>query len=399
MTNYDVAIVGGGILGLSTSYVLRKKFPKLRIILFEKESSISMHQTGHNSGVIHSGIYYKPGSSKAQNCRLGVSLLKEFCDEYSVPYEMCGKLIIATEPSELEKLNILYKTGNENGLKGLRIIGDSEMKDYEPFSNGLSAIHCPETGIIDYIELCKKFEQIISQDITIKLNSKVVEINNCKNSITICTNDKSYNVNFLINCAGLFSDMILKLSGLKRKARIVPFRGEYFMLKQKSKFMVKNLIYPVPNPEYPFLGVHFTRTIDGNIEAGPNAVLAFAREGYKKFKFNYNEIWDYLSYSGFWNMSKKYWKVGLGEYVRSISKRNFTKSLNKLIPDLKTADIEAAPSGVRAQALGMDGKLLDDFVIKNTRNMIHVINAPSPAATSCLAISEYIVSLYKNIIE
>tara|TARA_Y100000591_G_scaffold322271_1_gene338417 strand:- start:1011 stop:2198 length:1188 start_codon:yes stop_codon:yes gene_type:complete len=391
---YDITIIGGGIVGLATGHALLNRNPKLKIVLLEKESKLGQHQTGHNSGVIHSGIYYKPGSLKAINCRRGINLLLEFCNHYNISYDMCGKVIVATKKEELNSLDFIYKRGQKNGIKGLKKLSPSELFEYEPYANGLSALYCPETGIINYNKVCEQLSKNIQKSGEIVTNGTVVDVESRIDGITVITENMDYKTNFLINCAGLFSDHMAKLSNLKREARIVPFRGEYYMLKEQASHLVKNLIYPVPDPRYPFLGVHFTRTLSGGIEAGPNAVLAWAREGYKKTDFNLKEMWDYLSYAGFWRMAGKYWSTAIGEYYRSFSKEAFVNALQKLVPEITTDDIAPSPSGVRAQALGSDGSLIDDFVISSVENMIHVINAPSPAATSALAIGDHIANIY-----
>ena len=394
---FDVIIVGGGIVGLATGYQLLKSNPKINLIILEKESGIGYHQTGHNSGVIHSGIYYKPGSLKSINCSRGKELLFQFCDHYDISYQMCGKVIVATRKDEINTLNMLHQRGRENGIKGLLMLSANQLKEYEPHATGLSALFCPETGIINYSHVCQKLSDLIQENGDIITRSKVEKIEERLDGITVFTKNSEYNTRLLINCAGLFSDQLLMFTNTKRQVRIVPFRGEYFMLKKQSLHLVKNLIYPVPDPRYPFLGVHFTRTISGDVEAGPNAVLAWAREGYKKTDINLKEMWDYISYRGFWRMTRKYWNTALGEYYRSFSKAAFVNALQKLIPEISEDDIEPSPSGVRAQALDPNGNLVDDFVINNNGRMIHVVNAPSPAATSSLAIGEHIAGIYDKI--
>ena len=394
---FDVIIIGGGIVGLATGYQLLRHNPFLKFLILEKESDIGLHQTGHNSGVIHSGIYYKPGSLKAQNCRRGIELLLSFCNENNISYDICSKVILATTQDQLSTLDILYDRGQENGIQNLKIISSAEIIEYEPHAAGIGAIYCPETGIIDYLNVCQKLSEIIQETGELATNSTVINIEESSDGITVITENQEYKTHFLINCAGLFSDQVAALAGVKRDVRIVPFRGEYYMLKEKSKHLVKNLIYPVPDSRYPFLGVHFTRTIQGEIEAGPNAVLAWAREGYKKSDVNLKEMCDYLSYGGFWRMAGKYWTTALGEYYRSFFKSAFVHALQKLVPEITADDILSSPAGVRAQALSSDGKLVDDFMINDTGNMIHVINAPSPAATSSLAIGEHIAGIYSEI--
>ena len=391
---FDVIIVGGGIVGLATGYQLLRHNPFLKLLILEKELDIGLHQTGHNSGVIHSGIYYKPGSLKAQNCRRGIELLVSFCNEHNIPYDMCGKVIVASSEEELNSLDLLHERGQEDGIKGIKRLSPDELREYEPHAAGLSALYCPETGIIDYQQVCEKLSENIQKRGEIITDAAVVSIDDRPDGITIATETIEYKTRFLINCAGLFSDYVAELAGVERQVRIVPFRGEYYMLKEQARHLVKNLIYPVPDPRYPFLGVHFTRTIDGGIEAGPNAVLAWAREGYKKTDIDLKEMWDYLSYGGFWRMAGKYWTTAMGEYYRSFFKGAFVNALQKLVPEITADDISHSPAGVRAQALAPDGGLVDDFVINKIGNMIHVINAPSPAATSSLAIGEYIANIY-----
>ena len=391
---YDVTIIGGGIVGLATGHALLNQNPALKIVLLEKESKVGQHQTGHNSGVIHSGIYYKPGSLKAINCRRGINLLLEFCNHYDISYELCGKVIVATSEEELNTLGLLHERGRENGISGIKRLSAPELQEYEPHAAGLSALYCPGTGIIDYMQVCRQLSANIQENGEIAAGAAVISIDNRPDGITIATETMEYKTRFLINCAGLFSDQVAELAGIERQVRIVPFRGEYYMLNEQARHLVKNLIYPVPDSRYPFLGVHFTRTLGGGIEAGPNAVLAWAREGYKKTDIDLKEMWDYLSYGGFWRMAGKYWTTAMGEYYRSFFKGAFVNALQKLVPEIMADDISHSPAGVRAQALASDGGLVDDFVINNVGNMIHVINAPSPAATSSLAIGEYIANIY-----
>ncbi len=394
---YDIAIIGGGIIGLSTAYELINKFPKKKIVVIEKENLVGQHQTGHNSGVIHSGIYYKPKSLKALNCRSGIDLLKKFCSDHDVDYEVCGKIIIASDKKDIDSLDMLYERGLNNGIKGLKKVVKEEICNYEPYAVGEGALYCPDTGIIDYSVVCQRLSHLIMQRGEIINGFKVQNIIHNNNQVVITSNQNEIKAKFLINCAGLFSDRISSLAGASPNCKIVPFRGEYFMIKKQFRYLVKNLIYPVPDSRYPFLGVHFTRTINGEIEAGPNAVLAFSREGYDKTDVNIKDMWEYLSFPGFWKMAGKYWQTGLLEYSRSFFKSIFLKSLQTLIPDIKKTYIENSPSGVRAQALGNNGYLIDDFVINQRNNMIHVVNAPSPAATSSFSIAVRIREIYESI--
>lgn len=391
----DIAIVGAGIVGLSTAYQILKGKPKTKLILLEKESDVGQHQTGHNSGVIHSGIYYKPGSLKAKNCIDGYKMLLQFAKENGIAMDLCGKLIVASNEKEKEQIQMLFNRGQENGLEGLKILNSSEIKEVEPFVEGTQAIYVPQTGIIDYGIVCQKLKEKIE-----KLGGKVItnfEVQNLfedKNNVVIqSTKRKEIQVKMAINCGGLQSDRLARKSVQHLDTKIVPFRGEYFKLKETSKYLVKNLVYPVPDPNFPFLGVHFTRMINGDVEAGPNAVLAFKREGYKKTDFNLSDFLETLIWPGFQKVAIKYWKTGLGELYRSYSKGAFTKALQKLIPSIQKSDLISAPAGVRAQASSRDGGLLDDFKIEEEGQLIHVLNAPSPAATSSLSIGKTVADL------
>lgn len=394
MKNYDVAIVGGGIVGLATAYQLLNNNFKLQIIVLEKESEVAMHQTGHNSGVIHSGIYYKPGSLKAKNCIEGYELLIDFCNQNKIEYELCGKIIVATKEREIPILDNIYERGLQNGLHNLEILDEEGIGKIEPHCKGIKGIKVPQTGIVNYKKVCQVLqEKIEEKGGEVKTNFKVESIKT-NNILEISDGKNIVNCSFMINCAGLYSDEITELSGLKTNTRIIPFRGEYYKLKPEAKHLVKHLIYPVPNPNFPFLGVHFTRMIDGKIEAGPNAVFAFRKEGYRLKDFNWKEFWRALTFMGFIKVMAKYWRIGLGEMKRSISKKAFTKALQELIPEIKEEHLEKAPAGVRAQACSLDIGLLDDFKIEQTPQMVHVINAPSPAATSSLAIGKKVADMY-----
>lgn len=388
--NYKIIVIGGGIVGLSSAYKLLEK-NNVYLLLLEAENSLAKHQTGNNSGVIHSGLYYKPGSLKAKNCSVGREMLYDFCNKYEIPHERCGKIVVATNQNEIQTLRMLEKRGIENGLSELQRLNQNEIKDYEPYANGIEAIYVPYTGIIDYVSVCNKLSDLIKErGGTINLNSKVLKISYIKNKILLQTNSEEYYCDYLVNCAGLYSDKIVELCGLVPEVKIIPFRGEYYKLKKVKEYLVKNLIYPVPDPNFPFLGVHFTRMIRGGVECGPNAVLAFKREGYKKSDFDLLQIFELISYRGFWKMAKKYYKMGFEEFRRSFSKKLFTKSLQQLIPSITEDDLVPGGSGVRAQALDKNGNLIDDFRIMQTNNMIHVLNAPSPAATASLSIGDTI---------
>ena len=387
---YDFAIVGGGIVGLSTAMALGQRYPNTRIVVLEKESSWAFHQTGNNSGVIHSGIYYKPGSFKAKFCREGSRSLVEFCQEHGIDYEVCGKVIVATEEKELPLLENLYKRGLENGLSVTKLSAQ-EVEEIEPNVRSLAGIQVPTTGIVDYKQVCQKYVDLIrSQGGELRLNTKVEKISSTGDLQVLETNNGTFETRFVINCAGLHSDRIAKLGHVDPKAKIVPFRGEYYELKQEKRYLVKNLIYPVPNADFPFLGVHFTRMIDGSVHAGPNAVLSLKREGYKKTDFDLRDFVEVMTYPGFWKLATKYADEGIQEIIRSFSKAAFVRSLQKLIPEVQADDLIPTHAGVRAQALMNSGKLVDDFLIVEGTNTVHVCNAPSPAATSSIEIGKAI---------
>lgn len=391
---YDIAIIGGGILGLATAMQLSHSYPRQRIIVLEKEQELARHQTGHNSGVIHSGLYYRPGSAKATFCVDGARRMREFCDNHDIKYDLVGKVVVATSEEELPALDTLFERGTANGVEGIEMIGQEELKEMEPFTQGVRAIRCPMTGIVDYKEVCSAYAtEFRESGGDIVTGTRVQKIARSNGRTLLETTQGDVDAGHLINCAGLQADVIVSRMGLPSNVRIIPFRGEYYTLVPEKHHMVKGLIYPVPNPLFPFLGVHFTRRITGEVEAGPNAVLAFAREGYSKRNINVPEFMGTLAYPGFWRMAKRYWKTGMGEMQRSFSKRAFTKALQKLMPELQESDLAPAGSGVRAQAVDRKGNLLDDFSIVETGDAIHVLNAPSPAATSSLAIADHIVGL------
>jgi L-2-hydroxyglutarate oxidase len=389
---YDFAIIGGGIVGLSTAMALGKRYPNAKILVLEKESKWAFHQTGNNSGVIHSGIYYKPGSFKAKFCRDGSRSMVEFCQEHDIAHEVCGKVIVATDEQELPRLENLYKRGLENGLEVKRISAE-EVKEIEPHVTCVAGIQVSSTGIANYKQVCLKYAELIAkQGGELRLNTKVEKISRSGFNQVLETNNGTFETRFVINCAGLHSDRVAKLAQVNPQAKIVPFRGEYYELTPEKRYLVKTLIYPVPNPDFPFLGVHFTKMIDGSVHAGPNAVLSLKREGYKKTDFDLRDFAEVMTYPGFWKLAAKHADEGIQEIIRSFSKAAFTRSLQKLIPEVRSQDLVPCHAGVRAQALMNDGKLVDDFLIVQDQNSVHVCNAPSPAATSSLEIGKSIVA-------
>ncbi|WKN40529.1 L-2-hydroxyglutarate oxidase [Tunicatimonas pelagia] len=391
---YDIVIIGGGIVGLATALKLKEKRPQLKLAVLDKETKVAAHQTGHNSGVIHSGVYYKPGSLKATNCIRGYQMLLDFCQQHEVPHECCGKVIVATRPSELPQLDKIQERGAANGLTGLKRLAKEEIAEYEPHINGLEAIFVPQTGIIDYTAVCQKYAELMQkQDGLLFLDRKVLDIRTHISGSTIITNHGTFTARVIVNCAGLYSDKVAQMMRPDVNVKIVPFRGEYYELKEEKQYLVKNLIYPVPDPAFPFLGVHFTRMIGGGIEAGPNAVLAFRREGYTKSDVHVGELSETITWPGFQKVARKYWRTGLGEMYRSFSKSAFTKALQHLIPDVQEDDLVPGGAGVRAQACDRNGGLLDDFKIMEDEYAVHVLNAPSPAATSSLSIGQTVSEL------
>ncbi len=388
---YDFTIIGGGIVGLSTGMALGRRYPDAKILVLEKESRWAFHQTGNNSGVIHSGIYYKPGSFKAKFCRDGCQSMVDFCREYDIPYEVCGKVIVATEEKELPLLENLYQRGLQNGLQVARITAE-EVREIEPHVSCLAGVRVFSTGIADYKRVCLKYAELIEQQGgELRLNTKVEQIVKTNNGQVLETNQGKFETKFVINCAGLHSDRVAKLGQVDPQAKIVPFRGEYYELTPEKRYLVKGLIYPVPNPDFPFLGVHFTRMIDGSVHAGPNAVLSLKREGYKKTDFDLRDFAEVMTYPGFWKLAAKHADEGIQEIIRSFSKAAFVRSLQRLIPEVQSEDLVPTHAGVRAQALMNDGKLVDDFLIIKGENSVHVCNAPSPAATSSIEIGKAIV--------
>ena len=397
-SQYDLTIIGGGILGLATALKLIRAHPSLRLLILEKEAEIARHQTGNNSGVIHSGLYYRPGSLKARSCVAGRKELMAFCDENAVPYEICGKVVVATSQEELPRLEELHRRGIANGLKDLQIIGPERLKELEPHATGIKGLHVPETGIIDYKKVAAAYaEKIRDAGGDIRLSQRVVGILDRPEEIVLQTSGGDYRTKHLINCCGLQSDIVAQMMGggnnSEEEHRIIPFRGEYYKIARERQFLVRNLIYPVPDPTFPFLGVHFTRMARGGVEAGPNAVFAYAREGYRHTDINLSDLWRTISFKGFWAITGKYWQTGFGELYRSLSKSAFVRALQKLLPEIRESDLVPGGAGVRAQAVSASGALVDDFVIKQTRKAIHVLNAPSPGATASLAIGQQICEM------
>ncbi|HET6568869.1 MAG TPA: L-2-hydroxyglutarate oxidase [Rhodothermales bacterium] len=391
MHQSDVAIVGGGIVGLATAYQLSRRFPEHSVIVLEKEPEIARHQTGHNSGVLHSGIYYKPGSLKAINCREGKKAMEAFCAAEGVPYEITGKVIVATEEWEIPILDQIFSRGQANGV-ACEMIGPERLRELEPHAAGIRAIHVPEAGIVDYSQVCLRLAEIVSQGSgRVLTDAGVSGMTRSNDTVLLSTAAGEVEARYVVNCAGLQSDRVTALSGETPDVKIVPFRGEYYEVKPEAEHLCRALIYPVPDPSFPFLGVHFTRMITGGVECGPNAVLAFAREGYSKTNINVRDLAEILRYPGFRRVAAKYWKTGLAEMWRSFSKAAFTSALQRLIPEIKEEDLSPAPAGVRAQAIAPDGSLVDDFLIQETERVINVCNAPSPAATASLNIGRLIV--------
>jgi len=389
---YDIAIIGGGIVGLATAMELLDRYPTLKLVVLEKEHELAQHQTGRNSGVIHSGIYYTPGSLKAKACVAGKARLLRFCDEHGVSYELCGKVIVATHEEELPRLEQLYQRGLANGVPGLEMIGPERLREIEPYAVGIKALYSPTTGIVDYGQVAQAYaREVTSHGGEILLDHEVSSIEQRNGHYRLSTPADIVEARYVIGCAGLYADRVARLNGMLSTPQIVPFRGDYYVLQRERASMVRGMIYPVPDPRFPFLGVHFTRRMNGDVWLGPNAVLAFAREGYRRFDISLGEVWETLRYRGFRRLALKYWRVGLEEMYRDFNKAAFLKALQRYVPDLRLADLLPGSAGVRAQALAPDGTLVDDFVVNHQGGQLHVRNAPSPAATSSLAIAEMIV--------
>lgn len=386
--SYDTIISGAGIVGLASAYQLKQKRADLKIAVIEKEQDVAQHQTGRNSGVIHSGIYYKPGSLRALNCIRGYHYLLDFCRQNNIAHEVCGKIIVATNDQEKPALDEILSRGKANGLEGIRKIGRAEILDIEPHCAGVEGIWVPQSGIADYVGVSQRLKTLLQAEGVDFYFSEAVEKVEKRKAAIVHTSKRTLESKLFVNCSGLYSDVVAKNTGADVPIQILPFRGEYFKLKDEKEYLVNNLIYPVPDPNFPFLGVHFTRMIHGGIEAGPSAVLAFQREGYHRSDVDAKELFEILRYKGFQKLALKYWQTGLGELYRSFSKRAFTKKLQKLIPEIQEDDLETVPAGVRAMACGPDGELLDDYLFLEDRYVLNVCNAPSPAATSALSIGE-----------
>jgi L-2-hydroxyglutarate oxidase len=391
MPHTSVLILGGGIVGLATAHNLGERHPHLRVRVIEKEAAVGEHQTGHNSGVLHSGIYYKPGSLKAANCRTGKRVMEEFCAAHGVPYEICGKVIVAVNDAQLPALARIFERGQQNGVR-CEIIGRERLAELEPHACGVQAIHVPEGGIVNYRQVCRKMAELLqARGGELLTGTRVLGLRAGSQEVAVSTTSGDFTADYAIVCCGLFSDRVARLAGQRIETQIVPFRGEYFELKPEAHHLCRNLIYPVPDPSFPFLGVHFTRMIEGGVECGPNAVLAFAREGYRKTDVNLRDLCETLAFRGFRRLAWKYWRVGAGEMWRSWSKAAFVRALAHLIPEIKSEHLVPARAGVRAQSIAPDGSMVDDFVIQPDGRIIHVLNAPSPAATSSLNVGRLVV--------
>ncbi len=390
-TQFDIAVVGGGVVGLATALQLSRRFPSARCIVLEKEAGLGRHQTGHNNCCIHTGIYYRTGSLKAKNCVRGARMLKAFCDENGVEYDNCGKVIVATNPQEVPALEELHRRGTSNGVSGLEVVGPERLREIEPHANGVKAIHSPETAIVDYNAVTDAYARLFREaGGEVWTGARVRGIRSRAGGLDIDTERGTVSARYLVNCAGLHADRVAAMAGVKTNVRLIPFRGEFYALKPEARHLVQNLIYPVPDPRFPFLGATFGRIKGGVIRSGPNAMVAGSREGYSITDIDPKETWTILSMPAFWRMAMRYWRTGLQEIYFSLSKKAYVKSMQKLVPEVEAGDLERWGSGVRAQAVLPDGNMVDDFVIEETRNAVHVINAPSPGATSSLSIGEYV---------
>jgi L-2-hydroxyglutarate oxidase len=397
LSSKRIIIIGGGIVGLATTHKLMQARPDLRVWLLEKEAAVGQHQSSHNSGVLHAGLYYQPGSARAQLAVAGIQEMVRFCREENVPHEVCGKLVVAVDDSEVPRLHNLHERGLKNGLQGLRLLKREEMLEFEPHVGGVAALRVPQEGIVDYAEVCRALQRLIEKGGgQIVTNAKVVALKQTPSGWVAQTRAGDFEGDFMITCAGLHSDRVSQLAGEKRQVRIVPFRGEYYKIRSDRQSLVRNLIYPVPDPQFPFLGVHFTRLIHGGIEAGPNAVLAFAREGYRKSDVNPGDLFDALSFSGLWRFLGAHKRMVWAELRRSFSQRLFCQSLQRLVPEIREDDLAPGGAGVRAQAMSPEGQLVQDFSFVRGPRALHVINAPSPAATASLAIGQRIVEMISS---
>ena len=393
-SRYNITIIGGGAVGLGVALEMTRRFPRHRVLVLEKESGVARHQSGHNSGVIHSGVYYKPGSLKARLCVAGAAAMIEFCREHGVPHNVCGKVIVATRQDELPRLEELRQRGEANGLKGLQRIGPEELREIEPHAAGLKALLVPSTGVTDYAQVCEKYAELIRKGGgTVLTSAAATGITRSADEIVVETPRGAFATDALINCAGLYSDRISRMAGNEPGVMIVPFRGEYYDLRPERASLVRALIYPVPDPRFPFLGVHFTRRISGRVDAGPNAILALAREGYRHRDVNLRDLASWAVFPGFWRMAGQHWRMGFGEWHRSLSKGAFVRALQRLLPEVQEKDLVPGGSGVRAQALKPDGALVDDFQFVPSERVLHVLNVPSPAATASLMIGKTIVDI------
>ena len=396
---HDVAIVGGGIVGLATAHELQRRRPGVRVVVLEKEERVGAHQTGHNSGVIHSGLYYAPGSLKARTCREGYARLLRFCGEHGIPHEVCGKVVVATEPDEVPRLEALAERGAANGLAGISRLGPAGIRDHEPHCEGLAGLHVPQTGIVDYPAMARRLaELVVAAGGEVRTATPAVDLRDDGDATIVVTPSGDVRARAVVTCAGLQSDLVARRTEPDLDLRIIPFRGEYHELVPSARRLVRHLIYPVPDPAFPFLGVHFTRRVDGIVECGPNAVVAFAREGYRKTDVSPREIAGIVAWPGFRRIARRYWRTGLGEYRRSFSRRAFVAALARLVPEIRVGDLRPAGAGVRAQACARDGGLLDDFDIRHAGRVVHVCNAPSPAATASLAIGDAIAARVTDVL-
>ena len=394
---FDLVIVGGGIVGLATALAVQQRRPRLRLAVLEKEARLAAHQSGHNSGVIHSGIYYKPGSLKAETCVEGAAAMLAFCREHAIPHLVCGKVVVATDEAEVPALEELRRRGEANGVPGLRLLSAEELRALEPHAAGVRALHVPGTAVTDYATVCEKYAELVrAAGGEVRTGAKVTGIARRGGETVVETVAGEVRAKFLINCAGLHSDRIARLAGAEPGVRIVPFRGEYYELREEARGLARGLIYPVPDPKFPFLGVHLTRKVQGGVEAGPNAVLALKREGYGKLSFSPRDAAATLFYGGFWRLAGRYWRSGMGEMARSFLKARFVRELQKLVPELKDEDLTAGGAGVRAQAVDATGALVDDFRIVRAEGAVHVLNVPSPAATASLAIGKRIAAMVED---